>query len=557
MTNADIDITTTFDYDTGKVSITDNADYTTLNVDTTAIKGLGILTDPLSSTVFTRLTTAVPLINLGAGATESSDFNLPLNSDDAIVNGTYTMIYTVNAPYNYVGIHIEEVLGSPDNAIIIIGDFSYLAVGDSVTISGSTLSNNQTLTISAIVVVPGSLTSVEDDVYTITLTGGVLVDEVSTALRLAFNVTRTYSKTYTYAYSGCDQLTPDIAITSDCESGQYGTITLTDSTTLDGQTIVSRVLQLYRPSGLPDHPSGVTPSDPIVSTSSATSSITTSKLATGTWTGKLVATYSITGDDGLVTTYSTTYPTNSVQSTVTCSTGMCDLDSCISNFWTDYSACGSPTDAQKNQATKLGFLLGAYANAKSCSDSDNMATYKAGIVDVLDSDCGCAESADLPAWVDNLGEIINECCVELIYSTGGRINTPAGFAAIGEITIPHRWFDAVGPMVQIELYAFGTDAANTINILDANTGTTIYQWEIGTNYGKLTLWLNQLAGVTNRTANIMVLQPTAGMTVYASSTASVWDLDDDLVLTIQPSNTSQVVYNQLIITGLSTSSTTA
>ena len=153
-----------------------------------------------------------------------------------------------------------------------------------------------------------------------------------------------------------------------------------------------------------------------------------------------------------------------------------------------------------------------------------MATYKDGIVAVLDSDCGCSESSDLPAWVDNLGEIINECCTELIYSTGGRVNTPAGYAAIGEITIPHRWFDTVGPMVQIELWAFGTDAAVTINILNANTGVTVYQWEIGTNYGKLTHWLNKLAGVTNRTGNIQIRQPSSEMVVYASSTDNIWYL---------------------------------
>lgn len=561
MTNEDIDITPTFNYDTGKVQVTDNADYSLLNVDTTAILGLGILTDPLSSTVFTRLTTAVPLVNLLGGATTSSLFNLPLASDDAIVNGTYTMIYTVNAPYNYSLIHIDEILGVPDNSIVITGDFSYLAVGDDITVSGSGTSNNGTYEIVQITVASGSSASTEDDIYTIKVIGGTLLDEVNASLRLAFNVTRQYSKTYTLPYSGCTQLVPDLAITSDCDSGQYGTVTLTDSTSLDGQSIVSRVLQLFRPSGLPDHPSGVTPSDPIVSTSSSTSSITSNKLATGTWTGKSVTTYSITGDDGLVVTYSTTYPTNTIQGTVSCANGICELNNCISEFWTDFNGCGSPTDAQYKQATKLGFLLAAYAAAKTCSETTLMNTYASAVSSVLGSGCGCgctgSESSDLPAWVDNLGEVINECCTELIYSTGGRVNTVAGYAAIGEITIPHRWFDTVGPMVQIELWAFGTDAAVTINIINANTGVTVYQWEIGTNYGKLTLWLNQLDGVTNRTANIQISQPSSGMVVYASSTADIWDLNDDLVLTIQPSNTSQVVFNQLIITGLSTSTATA
>lgn len=394
-TSNDIDVTYAFNADSKTVTITDNVDYSVYsNINPSTLKGLGSLLNSQSDVVYSQLSPSNPLINLAASATEATK-NLLTTTDGSIVNGVYTWLYRV---YNtFSGSNIAIALFDNSNEITVLGlNLSVLTAGSQITVTGATNpANNQVFTVSSVRIVgPDSLIVVEETVVT----------GAGDNAKLAYSVSQTYEKTGSFTYTGCDKKTPVITLTSDCNQGQFGSITIEDDTNYGTHTLLSRTLQLYAPTG-------IEPSPPYNPWTATTKSLTVNQLATGTWTGKLIASVTYTQTDGLVVIYTFPYPSNVETTTVVCNGNMCVLLNCINKFWLNYNRCGTtPSPNMVLLATKITYSLNGYRESLLCGDADAAAEYYNSLKELLsENGCGCGcdgentgdTDVNDPVWIDN------------------------------------------------------------------------------------------------------------------------------------------------------------
>jgi hypothetical protein len=378
---------------TKKGRIVDASNYVAEGISLSALnaKGLGVVTGPTGVAIYTGTTVGSPLVNL-MSTTNSAWFNLPLDSNGEILNGTYSFTYSLR--YAITGGSVDEVNAPSTFNFDLTEAGRVLIAGDSIVTTGNTeTENNGTFTVATATYDTG------DDISTIVVTQTTLVNEGIPTGTFSFDVTRAAFAGSTYTWNGCNFVTPAVTTTYDCESTQFGQIIFADSSVIPtGQVIVSRSLSGYYPNGLYPEPD----TNPVTTTSP---SLTFNELAVGTWTHVLVLNMSVTQDDGLVYTYTVR---DTGETAVTCVGTLCGLTPCIESLKDKYYASFQRGQASGLEATIL-MVLQLYALAKEYKTCGNNAMYAATVAQlesVLDESgecsCGCCdENQDVPYWVDN------------------------------------------------------------------------------------------------------------------------------------------------------------
>lgn len=380
------------DIDNKRGRVIDDSDYTTtdINVAQANAKGLGIVTVN-NTAVFNGSLTSNPLVNLAVSSI-GQWFNLPLDSNGNVLNGTYSFTYSLN----FSGSGSVDGVTTPNAAVLEFSNVGqFLQAGDSIVFTGNTqTANNGTFTISTVTPDEG------DDQTALTFTQTTLVNEVTPTGTYSVNVTRANFGGDTYTFNGCDFVKPCVNTTFNCDSTQFGTITFQDTTDLKGQVVSTRTLIGYYPNGLNPAPTtpSVTTGDP---------SLTFTELAVGVWTYSLTLAMSVTQTDGLVYTY-TVVSSDTV--TVDCIGSLCSLTPCleslkdtfITNYYKGTGANLIPLVTAVNQLIELA------TQYQACGDSE---AYTATVKELekllnesgeCDCGCGCSEE-NTPYWVNNAG----------------------------------------------------------------------------------------------------------------------------------------------------------
>jgi hypothetical protein len=353
-------------------------------------KGLGNVYSPTGAIIVNGSTVGSPLVNL-VSTTTSAWFNLPLDSNGEILNGTYSFTYSLR--YAITAGTVNSVSTTSTFELEFTNAGRVLIAGDSLVVVANTeTENNGTFTVATAAFDEGI------DNSTIVVTQTTLVNEAVATGTYSFDVTRANFAGSTYTFNGCNLVTPSVTVTYDCESTQFGSIVFQDSTVLNGQTVVSRDLSGYYPNGL--YPAPAT--NPQTTT---LNSLTFSELAVGTWTHVLVLNMSVTQSDGLVYTYQVR---DTGETLVTCVGTLCGLTPCIESLKDKFNA--SYVKGQDSGLNNLILLvLQLYALAKEYKTCGNNAMYAATVAQlesVLNESgqcsCGCCdENQDVPYWVDN------------------------------------------------------------------------------------------------------------------------------------------------------------
>jgi hypothetical protein len=363
------------------------------------------MNDPVSDVVFQRLVVSNPLISLSTSAVNSAWFNLPTTNSGQILNGSYPFTYFVSLDVIANDIVVSQITVTTQT-VVLPGNHNYLIAGNTVVFSGSSnTGNNGTKTVvsstfdsglntTSVVFAAGSFTNNENG------SSGTQVD---------ISVTRKYEKSYSFTYTGCDDVDLETSVVFDCYSTQFGTIVFSDNTVLpSGVTLDSRVFSVSYPGNL-TNPS--TPSDVV----SALPNITITNLATGTWTHRLTYNMSCVNPSGLTVTFSAT--TGAIETNVTCDSNICCLTDCIQELYDKYSSCSGEVNLGY-QATviKVAYLLDQYTLLISCGEKEKAAVIVGQIKDLLGADCSCCGSESSGnAWINNAG-FESQSLIEQIYN---------------------------------------------------------------------------------------------------------------------------------------------
>jgi hypothetical protein len=408
---------------TKKGRIVDASNYVAEGISLSALsaKGLGVVTGPTGVAIYTGTTVGSPLVNL-MSTTNSVWFNLPLDSNSEILNGTYSFTYSLR--YAITAGIVNSVTAPSTLELEFTWAGRVLTAGDSVvTVANTETENNGTFTVATAAFDEGI------DNSTIVVTQTTLVNEALATGTYSFDVTRAAFAGSTYTWNGCNFVTPAVTTTYDCESTQFGQIIFADSSVIPaGQIIVSRSLSGYYPNGLSPEPA----TNPVTTTSP---SLTFNELAVGTWTHALVLNMSVTQDDGLVYTYTVR---DTGETAVTCVGTLCGLTPCIESLKDKYYASFQRGQVSGLEATIL-MILQLYALAKEYKTCGNNAMYAATVAQlesVLDESgecsCGCCdENQDVPYWVNNLG-LSSQTILEDLYDQVQALVTSVSY---GDTTI--------------------------------------------------------------------------------------------------------------------------
>lgn len=482
---------------TKKARVVDNTDYSSLGPSFLSgynAKGLGNVTSPTGSVIFNGSSVGNPLVDLEVSI-NGQWFDLPLDSNGEILNGTYSFTYNLNYSYNSAtgGSALFSIVAP--STIRIDFDFTeILQAGDAVVTTGNgNAANNGTFTIASLSYDSGN------DTTGLVVTATTLVNDNTPAGNYSFNVTRTNFAGDTITWNGCNFVTPKVVVNFDCDSTQFGQIIFQDTTVTTGQTIVSRTLTAFYPNGLT--PAPVTPS-----VSTTTSSLTVNELATGTWTYSLTLNMSVTQADGLIYTYTVN---NTDEIKVSCVGSLCSLTPCLETF-KDKLLAGYKNGQSANlfpTAITINNLMALAQEYKSCGETEKYAETFLELQSVLDTtgdcNCGCCEE-DVPMWINNAGfssqtlleELLDDVTAlqalsvnqavtrfqsrQVYGSDLGYDNTPLAFSNLSAIAISSDLFDyptvdgAFGQKyVEIEINAEGNASGAEVAVRITPTGSPI------------------------------------------------------------------------------------
>lgn len=488
---------------TKKIRVVDASNYTEEGIDLAALsaKGLGILTSPTGAAIYNGSTVGSPLVNLSA-TTTSTWFDLPLDSNGDILNGTYS--FTYNLRYAISSGVINSITAPSTAELEFTWAGRVLIEGDSVVfVDNGDSADNGTFTVDSATFDEGS------DNSEIIFTQSSLVTDATPAGTYSFDVTRANFAGSSVVWNGCTLVTPSVTTTVDCDSTQYGQLIVQDTTNYTGQTLVSRTLSVYYPNGLTPAPT----TDPLTTTAA---SITVNAIATGTWTYTLVSNMSVTQDDGLVYTYQVS--SGAQEFVVSCAGTLCGLTPCIESIKDKYYA-----SYQKGVASGLEPLIlmitqlvGLAKEYKICGNSEMYASTVAQLESVLDESgqcsCGCCDESAGAQWVDN-GGLDSQTMLEDLYDQVQELaaatsygsttlflgsqfygadnsfdNVPLSFDELEEITIPSTFIDfpttdgAFGKKaIKINIKAQSVSTGGQIYVKLMNgSGTVVFAQPIGT-----------------------------------------------------------------------------
>jgi hypothetical protein len=366
-----------FNLVTKRYRVVDTTDYvaTGISLSLQQMKGLGTIR--FNGSIDQQHTSVGdPLIDLEVGDTTSVWYDLPLDVNGEVVNGTWTIDdYSVRV----LAIGLQFTSITLPTTIVTDGSnwvYDFLTTGNSILLTGGA---PQTVVIA----------SIADGTPDVTITTSTTIAN-ATHDDIDFDVTNV-TGSLTHTYSGCVKKTPILELSYDCDSGPTGTFTAVDDTSLGTTTLVTRSMSIYPPSLAPL----------ISAVTTAQSSYTFSQLATGTWEALLSLSLSYTQADGAVLTYSVEARK---ESKVSCTGSLCGLNKCLETLrklHTDALKIGvSPF-----QSTVDSILIYfAKANGyKGCGKMDDYYAQVALIQDLLDSiDCGCEEDENASVYIFNV-----------------------------------------------------------------------------------------------------------------------------------------------------------
>jgi len=473
--------------------VVDLTDYTALGIDLASLNAqvIGTATGPNLVAMITG-TIGSALINLWDGETESAEFDVPVGTDLKVLNGSYSLLTSLYLQASNV-LCQSVTAGTGGAGYFLMANKNWtnvLRVGDTITITDSTASNNGTKTVTAVTLV-GSDTQV--------YVSETLNVEVTGSSRVSFAVTHTNDGTMSDQYSGCDVVTPVVTGVCDAYNTQFGTLSFSDSTILpSGYELTQRDWSIAYPQNL--NPSPTT--DPYVSSESGSDvplneTVSFNQVASGVWNYRMTHYVSVTQSGGLIYTY--TADTGAQPYTVYWLQNICAINSCYASLIAQeeqeissqgQSSLTGPLDVISR---KMLVLMGQMQCGDNSADVAQTALeIQALINETGRCTCSCSGASTGNQWINNGGSdsqgIIDQLVTDvevlqeqinynpiIFYSTipfADDENTlpPTGsfdiwqpMSGLSAITIPPSYFDA-NPTnygtkwVEVELTAYVANA---------------------------------------------------------------------------------------------------
>jgi hypothetical protein len=359
----------TLDLTQKKGFFTDTTDYNAIGVDVNTLGATGSVVVYFQGEL---LPGPSPTINL-AGGTTSSLFDLELDLNGEVANGSYSAVYTIN--YNF----ISSVSSVAPNQLTI-----------------QTLgSNYQGFPAGTFITVPVNL-ALGANVVSATDNGGdleIIVDGTVTSIPPASRtITAEQSGgSFSWVYAGCDLVEAKSALVADCDYGDFGTFTVSNETNTTGITINSLTADINYP--------GWT-NEPVITVTSLP--YTNNELATGTYSVTLTQEIEKVQNDGLIIIYTA----SSIQEfKVSCIGSLCGLNDCLENLRAAHEAELLRNKISKYQVFVDNILI-YYTEAQSYKSCGQMDEYRAAVakieaqLDASGCDCGCCDENQY-IWVQN------------------------------------------------------------------------------------------------------------------------------------------------------------
>jgi len=359
----------TLDLTQKKGFFTDTTDYNAIGVDVNTLGATGSVAVYFQGEL---LPGPSPTINL-AGGTTSSLFDLELDLNGEVANGSYSAVYTIN--YNF----ISSVSSVAPNQLTI-----------------QTLgSNYQGFPADTFITVPVNL-ALGANVVSATDNGGdleIIVDGTVTSIPPASRtITAEQSGgSFSWVYAGCDLVEAKSALVADCDYGDFGTFTVSNETNTTGITINSLTADINYP--------GWT-NEPVITVTSLP--YTNNELATGTYSVTLTQEIEKVQNDGLIIIYTA----SSIQEfKVSCIGSLCGLNDCLENLRAAHEAELLRNKISKYQVFVDNILI-YYTEAQSYKSCGQMDEYRAAVakieaqLDASGCDCGCCDENQY-IWVQN------------------------------------------------------------------------------------------------------------------------------------------------------------
>jgi len=532
--------------------VTDSTDYAGLadfDLVLQQAKGYGVLTFN-GDVIDSKNSVGDPLIdlqnwNFGLDGTPTGYFDLPLDLNGNVANGLYGISYSLRLTEG-----APNPTGSASSALTLSGYewmSDFFEVGDSITLTP---------------VVPGFPSS--RTISSINYTAGNTVITLNTPVSPSGSYDLTYDVSNvqfsaTYSYAGCTQVSADVNFIYDCEYGDFGTWSVSNTTNLASGEIVSSLNCTV------NYPSWTTTPPVVISSLPYPTTPSLTPLATGTYTVVLSQQIQQTQVSGLVVLYN-----NSVikEFAVTCAGTLCGLVPCIENLRAAHA-----TELIRNRISKYQVFVDNVAlyymqamNYRACGELDKYRetlTLLEAQLDASGCECSCCDD-NTYYWVSNNSatSVIDELLANIqyrLYDGGGddpgALRTSVEFGAIWQDVstgILYRCTNATPGELEWEVYY---NPAGTILAIDViatpnaplTAGTVqgqlqeiaadfIYDGANGINKTGTNL---ELGGILNQNTTIdintrsfdlvgttgdVTISATSGTALYVEGTASTLDV---------------------------------
>lgn len=391
--------------------VTDTTDYASLGISLSSFlaKGLGTIYFQ-GNLIESKMTIGDPLIDLAVGDT-FFDFPLELDLNGNVANGVYRVEYSLaldTTAFNFgvVSTTLPSTFEIDGTSFAWLVDF--LEVGDQIRLYNPVPAlTEQFVNISTIQLIDPGLPTAS---VVITVT-----QVISNPAWPFFSIEITNLQTLaSYTYSGCTQAGANVNFVYDCEVGDSGSWSVSNSTTLaSNETIDSLNCTVSYPSWTALTPT-FNPQVVLTSLPYPSAPGTATPLATGTYSVSLSQQIRQIQVDGLIITYTATIVREFV---VSCAGTLCGLIPCIENLRAAHQA-----ELIRNRISKyqvfvdnvLMYYIEAL-NYKACGELDK---YKATIaclqaqLDASGCECACCDDETYYFVSNNSGVSVIDSLIE-------------------------------------------------------------------------------------------------------------------------------------------------
>lgn len=494
-------IQATFNLDDKTVTIEDIFDYSAL----TYTSVFGNVTARMGNTIFHQNTNFDSSADIVIGTNTSVTFDLPVDTNGNIIPASYSFSYAVkiNGEVLIALATVTPPSGSPFTSIVLnpASQPSIDAVQDNLDAGGvQVISFKDSGDVEITTGVPNSTSGSATIGFP-----AVTTASFASIAKVTVTATTTYTKVFTYAWEGCDEVTLNLCVSSNCYTSQ---LTAIDATSYPSGVTLSRAIVIQYPRLA--NGSSVLPS---VTTTDASKTIGPN-IYTGNYTVSLSSALTWTQDDGLiVNTTSTSYKEENVQ----CTNGLCGLSECINAYRTAYMnalAVGA-RDIQQLQLQNQVILL--YCNqiriAIDCNETEQATELITALSAYMNTtnpslggcSCGCGSSSGSytePTIIYPLFGPNYDLTLQNITENGNT--TSLGITALS-------FTDANGPVKPYKVYvALLLQASNTAPLateLQDDIGITAPNYSyVSTGVYKIT----KTGAFTENKTTVMVASFTAG-----------------------------------------------